>query len=82
MKPPPLPYIVFTESKVAYGADLRNNISDRAVGVELYSEKIDHAAETLIETLLTAINYKRDRTWVETEMFFQTVYDFNLIEKF
>jgi hypothetical protein len=84
LKPPPLPYIVFTENNDISGADDRNCIASRDISVELYALKVDHISENLIESLLNenAISFKRDRTWLDNEMMFETVYDFNLIEKF
>lgn len=83
LKPPALPYIIFLESTNTRGSDDQNCIIEREISVELYSEKIDKDAENKIENLLNgkAIQYKKDHTWIETEKFFQTVYDFNLIEK-
>lgn len=82
-KPPALPYIVFLEDRAVSGADSKNCIADREISIELYSDKINQSDEQAIENLLNekAINYKKDRTWIQAEMFFQTVYDFNLIEK-
>lgn len=82
--PPPLPYINFTDETRISGADDKNCIADRNISIELYSNKINHEAEQLIENLLNekAISYKRDRTWIDSEKYFQTVYDFELIEKF
>lgn len=84
LKPSPLPYIVFLESTDVGGADFRNCIANRDISVELYSGKIDVAAELKIEALLNekSIEYKKNRTWIDSEKFFQTVYDFNLVEKF
>jgi len=84
LKPPPLPYIIFTDNQEVGGADNKNCISDRSINIELYSIKIDHVSEKLIEDLLNkkAINYKRDRMWIDTEKMFEATYDFNLIEKF
>lgn len=84
LKPPALPYIIFIDNTDVGGADNKNCIANRTISIELYSDKINHEAEWKIEALLNerAMPYKRDRTWIETEMFFQTVYDFNLIEKF
>ncbi|MCT8978655.1 hypothetical protein N4T77_18865 [Clostridium sp. CX1] len=83
LKPPALPYIVFLEEIDVSGADYKNCIADRNISIELYSNKINREAESKIENLLNekSISYKRGRAWIETEMFFQTVYDFQLIEK-
>jgi len=74
LKPPAFPYIIFTEEINISGADNK---------IELYSEKIDKISEKKIEDLLNgkAIEFKKDRTWIESEKFFQTVYDFSLTEK-
>lgn len=84
LKPPPLPYIIFTDNANISGADNKNCISSRDISIEFCSLKVDHVSEKLIEDLLNekSIGYKRDRIWIDTEMFFQTIYDFNLIEKF
>lgn len=84
LEPPPLPYIIFTSDANVRGADNKNCISNRTISIELYSVEVDHISEKLIEDLLNekAIEYKNDRTWIDTEEFFQSVYDFNLVEKF
>lgn len=81
LKPPALPYIIFTEETDMRGADNKNFIADRKLSIELYSDKINREAEKKIENLLEQIEYKKDRTWIDSEKFFQTVYDFNLLEK-
>jgi len=83
LKPPVLPYIVFTDETNVRGSDDKNSIADRKLSIELYMVKINKDTEKLIEDLLNAIpiEYKKNRTWIKAEMFFQTVYDFDLIEK-
>jgi hypothetical protein len=82
-KPPAFPYIVFSQSSSYGGADLFNCISNRSINVELYSDVINRDAEKKIEDSLNekAIEFKKDRTWIDSQGFFQTVYDFNLLEK-
>lgn len=84
IKPPPLPYIIFTDSPDVSGADEKNCIADRSISIELYSLKVDHISEKAIEDLLNekAIDFKRDRVWIDTQMMFMSVYDFNFVEKF
>jgi hypothetical protein len=84
LKPPPLPYIVFTEDIDVSGSDNKNCIVSKDISIELYALKVDHASENLIENLLNekAISFRRDRIWLDTEMMFETIYDFNLVEKF
>jgi len=82
-KPPALPYIIFTEETKVGGADNKNCLADRSLTAEMYSEFINREAESKIEGLLNekSIEYKRNRTWIDSERYYQTVYDFNLIEK-
>lgn len=82
--PPPLPYIVFTDENNTSGADDKNCILKRSISVEMYSEIINKQSESKIEALLNekSINFKRNRTWVDSQRFWQTVYDFDLVEKF
>jgi len=82
--PPSLPYIVFNESKRVYGADLENMLADRTIDVELYSLKIDHTSEALIESLLNAkaMSYtKEESVYIPSERFFMTVYSFGMTER-
>lgn len=84
LKPPSLPYILFLEDRDVGGADNKNCIANTSIKVELYSDKINSMAEQQIENLLNekAIEYKKERIWIKDDNFFETVYDFNLIEKF
>ncbi|MCT8978307.1 hypothetical protein N4T77_17095 [Clostridium sp. CX1] len=83
LKPPALPYIIFLEEVNVSGADNKNCIVDRNISIELYSDKINREAESKIDALLNekVIEYRKNRTWIDSEKFFQTVYDFNLVEK-
>ena len=84
INPPPLPYIIFMEDSDISGADSKNCIASRDISIELYSLKVDHISEKTIENLLNekAMSFKRDRIWIDTEGMFETVYDFNFVEKF
>lgn len=83
LKPPTPPYIVFLEDSNYSGGDKKICIFERAITVELYSLKINREKESDIEKILTEnfIEFRKNRTWIESEKFFQTVYDFNLYEK-
>lgn len=83
VKPPPLPYIIFSEEREESGADNKNNILERNITIELYSQKINREKEKLIEDLLKgkSIKFKKERLYIDTENFFQTMYDFYLYEK-
>ena len=82
-KAPKLPYIIFTMDENSSGADNQLCICDRDIIVELYSDIINREKEKLIEDRLKekSINYSKSRTWIDSEKFFQTSYDFNLYEK-
>ena len=84
LQPPALPYIVFVEDSNISGADNKNYITDKAITIELYSYKINREAEGKVEALINekGIQYKKERMWIDSERFFQTIYNFNLIEKF
>jgi len=84
IKPPALPYIVFSEDREAGGADNKNCIASRSIRIEMYAEKINRISEEAIEKLLDEkfIEYKKAREWIDTEKFFQTIYEFNILEKF
>lgn len=82
-KPPALPYVIFSDDTNFGGADNEICIADRSISIELYSDRISREFEQKIENLLNekAIKYKKNRTWVHSDKFFQTVYYFNLVEK-
>lgn len=83
LKPPTLPYIIFNDNIKVTGTDKKNCIANRDINIELYSSRIDREKEELIEILLNknSIEYEKNRVWIDSEGFFQTVYDFFLIEK-
>lgn len=83
LKPPAFPYIIFLEDVKVNGADNKNCLAGRDITIELYSDRINREAEKNIIDLLDekGIDYTKNRTWVDSEKFFQTVYDFNLKEK-
>lgn len=80
-EPPDLPYIIFTETVNATGADDKNLIAERAIRVELYSETINETAEGKIEALLNAIEYTKEQLWIESQLLHETIYSFDLKEK-
>lgn len=82
-KPPALPYLLFIDDTNVGGADEKNFTADRNISIELYSERIDREAESKVEALLNekAIKFKKSRNWIDSEKFFQTVYDFIIYEK-
>lgn len=81
--PPGFPYLVFIDDTKYTGADNKNYIANRSIRVEMYSDKINKTAEQKVESLLNekAVEFKRDRTWIDSQSFFMTVFEFNLVEK-
>ena len=54
------------------------------VTLELYEDKPDDAAEAALEAAiaLAGLDYtKQDRYWIQTEQFYQVIYEFTFFEK-
>ncbi|WP_066679319.1 hypothetical protein [Clostridium septicum] len=83
LKAPPLPYIIFLEDIEELGADIKNNIVERDITVEFYSSRIDKERENVIEDLLREklIKFRKDRVYIDSQKFFETIYTFSLYEK-
>ena len=83
LRPPALPYIVFLENSNCSGADNKICILERDITVELYSSRINREKENELEEILIKnyIEFSKERTWIDSEKVFQTVYEFNLYEK-
>ncbi|MEH6942953.1 hypothetical protein [Bacillus sp. JJ722] len=83
LTPPPYPYIIFFDNTETRGADEVNLVIDHEIFIELYSESIDKVAESKIEALLEkkAYEYTKSRDWIGSESHFQTIYEFEFIEK-
>jgi len=79
----PLPAIVFTDDLDIGGADLKNCLITRSIGIEFYTETIDLGNESRIEQLLDnlPVSYTRHRDWIESEKFFSTIYEFTITER-
>lgn len=80
---PPLPYLIFLEQTTIRGADSLNRIAERAVTIELYTNKITPDIERDIEFQLNGIpvEYTRDRMWLSSEKMYETIFTFALTEK-
>lgn len=83
MKPPPLPYLVFFERTQRDGADYVNLLVRRTITVYLYSDRLDVALWGKLESLFDhdAIKYTKDYVFITSEKFWQTIYEFELIER-
>ncbi|MEF2699885.1 MAG: hypothetical protein U0N08_01795 [Oscillospiraceae bacterium] len=83
-KPPDAPYGVYLRGTIRRGADLKNCISEHSISLELYSRTPDPASERKIEAALDAlpVQYsKTERQWLNTELLYMTIYDFEIIRK-
>lgn len=79
-KPPAMPYLVWEETATDnFYADGRVHLKVKHIQVELYTEKKDEAAEQKIENTLGDYPWqKTSETWIESEEFFQTIYEFEV----
>lgn len=82
-KPSALPYIIILEDKEELGADQLNNIINRNVTIEFYSEKINKEKEVEIENLLKSksLKFKKERVYIDSQKIFETIYTFSIYEK-
>lgn len=83
LKPPILPYMIFLETRNVDGPDDSNLIARRKLVIELYSSTINATSEKAIEDLLDAqaVSYRKERDWIESESFFQTIYETSITER-
>lgn len=83
LRPPPLPYLLYIDSKNVRGADEFNNIIEHNVTIEFYSEKVDEENERKIRRFLNSeeIQFEENRDWINSEKLFCTSYDFFILEK-
>ena len=83
-KPPKGTYAVYMDDVENDGPDGINAIRTHDYTVELYSPTPDDEAEEKLESILDERGVrwsKQDRTWIQSEQLYQTVYDFQYIEK-
>lgn len=84
LKAPSQSYIVYLHDYEVRGADHKNLIRENDITLELYSYSIDEQSESLIEYELNKrnIEYKKQNSyWIDSEQLYQTIYEFNYIEK-
>lgn len=85
VKPPAGTYAVWLDDITTDGPDgMAPLIFRHDVTVELYEATPDDAAEAAIEAQLSAAGLhwtKQDRYWIQSEQFYQVIYEFYYIEK-
>ena len=86
--PPAGTYAVWTDDVEVDGPDYPDDaapmIYRHAVTVEVYEPRPDDAAEAALEAVLRRYGmkwHKQDRYWIKTEQLYQTIYEFEYIEK-
>lgn len=79
-KPPPLPYIVWLENGTHnFFADGKVLLRQSRVQVELYMEAKDPEAEQKLEITLQNLAWeKTSENWIESEKYFQSIYEFEV----
>lgn len=85
-KPPAGAYVVYMDDVTTDGPDGKPCILTHGITFEVYAPTLNaaKAAETAIETELTAAGLqwsKQAAYWLQTEQLYQTVYEFEYIEK-
>lgn len=84
LRPPKSTYAVYMDSFERRGADSVNLIIEHSYTIELYSTVPDPDAEKRIEDMLDSLGIafeKQARYWIDEEQIYQTVYEFDYIEK-
>ena len=79
-RPPPLPYLVWLEDSTDnYYAEGLVCKKVRHIRVEMYTGQKDPAAETRLENALAGLPWqKTGEEWIESEDFFQSIYEFEV----
>lgn len=84
LTPPKVTYCVYFDSYDRRGSDDQNLLKEHSVSIELYAYKPDSKSEAKIESVLDALGIeyeKTERFWLETEQLYQTIFNFDYIEK-
>ena len=84
LRPPNTTYGVYTQSRSYRGCDCTLRLCDSDITLYLVQYAPDAAAEKELEKILRerGIEYtKQARTWIESDKFYQTIYDFQIVEK-
>ena len=85
IKPPAGTFAVWMDDVSTDGPDgMPPCIFTHDITVELYTDKPDPTAEAALETQMSARGLhwtKQERFWIQSEQFYQTIYEFTYIEK-
>lgn len=84
-RPPAGTYAVWMDDIETDGPDgMPPQIFRHSVTIEVYEPQLDDVTETALEVHLSAYGLhwsKQDRYWIQSEQMYQTVYEFDYIEK-
>lgn len=82
-KPQKLPFIAILDRTDEDGDDYHARIISHDLTVELYTERIEPENEKKLEAAFTKQGWKmsKDRTWIQSEKMFETIYSTNFTEK-
>lgn len=84
LRPPKDTYCVYFDSYDRRGSDDKNLLKEHSISIELYAYKFDYQSEENLENVLDelGIEYeKSERYWLESEQLYQTIFNFEYIEK-
>lgn len=77
-------YCVYMDSWSGRGSDDYNYIREHSYSIEVYQYYPDEESEEKIERILDNLGLeyqKHERYWIEQEQLYQTIYDFDYLEK-
>lgn len=83
-KPQNLPFCVFLDRQDTDGDDRKNvQVIEHDLAVEFYAARIDSANESKLEELFKqqGWEYTRERTYLQDEQCFETIYQMNFTER-
>lgn len=83
VNPQKLPFIAILDRTDEDGDDFHAQLLSHDLTVEFYAARIDAESEKKIEAAFAKQGWKfsKDRTWIESEKMFETIYTTNFIEK-
>lgn len=80
--PPTVPYIAYLFPDEKYrGSDFENNIVERQVRIELYTEYKDKYAEKKLDDILRFTPFTKYKSKIPEEKLMMIVYEYETVEK-